>query len=1487
MTPYRQQLDTGGRTPSMADIIALARAQVPEEYQTAPWRWPRLEHGVAVLDTDEALACYMTAYGHAHTSKMQASLALFPWHLLDGDFEVVDWGCGQGLATCCLIEELRKRRADGNLRRITLVDPSGRALARAVDNVEAVTADRVLTVPRREYLPGNSSQQTFRPIEAVTDICIHLFSNILDLTDIDLRALAALTETGSRRNIYLCTGPLNAGNLRIDAFSRYFTPGLVEMYADIRSASFGMYPNGRYFTCRALGFVAEADVESGRQQILTTFAPVPMRSSFIAKVLGPGGSVKPEFEIQASFDLGAEVTTDPDPILAVLSNIVGRGSTTLCSPKVARTIATHTGVLEEKDSDTELLFVSPPGKHNDADYVRDMLTRVAQVQTTLLRVMLTGRVDLNRERLTIAAWEGDVPCVALALDDVAEMYNNLCRLSDDYSNRRFPEIDLTVVSPGHATSPLHLGALALADTNDALCRRNFDLTLEVVPGEAPAEASPPRFRGSGVWARINATCMAPEPRRVVTGRRVRYRSQQSENGPAPSELVYFLQLLFRKRHFRPGQLPILDRALALKSVIGLLPTGGGKSLTYQLAAMLQPGVTVVVDPLKSLMEDQVHGLLATGIDSCAYINSQLTPDERREREAAMEQGLRQFVFLSPERLSIGTFRRRLRNMHHQGVYFAYGVVDEVHCVSEWGQEFRFPYLHVGRNLYNFLQTKEPDGHVSLFALTATASFDVLADVERELTGSGKFPVDPQAVVRHENCNRLELQYRVVRVPIEFQTDLSRDLHLAPGLNYPVKVGKPLDYEARKREAVKELVSRVPGMLAELQEEDSLHIVRERFAERESLEATEADEATLRIGMPDNYLERGRGDYPWAGIVFCPHVGIRSCSGISVVGNAMSLSSVCDVGKFHGRDAEEGLPDTSIADMERFRDNRIPLMVATKAFGMGIDKPNVRFTIHVNYSNSLEAFVQEAGRAGRDRRVALSLLLVSDYHLKRIRRTCQVRRTPIWEIRGKWFRATDLDQLIAYYGLHDSLAADDIEECTPASDLVRVSCPNSDAKGNPLWFKCDQCPPQLCRDCQIKHLPDEMRFEYVSLGQLENWAAANRIYIPKERLEYQSPDFRTMMYFYDNSFKGARYEWAQMDRIVNTADVEWWMRDSEGILHPRGKSNGIAPVIHALGLQETAIVKLAHTQADYNAVAKSIYRLCLLGLVDDFTQEYSSDGGAFSLHCRRKPQGSYYTALLDYLCRYYTREQAVREVERCSVMPKGQSEWPEVRRCLVFLTQFVYAKIARKRRRAIEDMRDFCLGAIRSTADWKEVNEELKDELFFYFNSKYARAGYETEGGEPFSLLDDSREGRVEDFWIVEKYLRVVDPDVTGVSGSANDSLKHLQGAVRLIMRGGDGANAALNMLGAFAIVGMGMTDHPDVRARLEDYFLTGYTRYRGLLGSGEEFYSCMQKFFTGINGPSRHVASQPDIDYLEGMRQRTELNHHLHWIEDFSQKYTQ
>ncbi len=163
------------------------------------------------------------------------------------------------------------------------------------------------------------------------------------------------------------------------------------------------------------------------------------------------------------------------------------------------------------------------------------------------------------------------------------------------------------------------------------------------------------------------------------------------------ELTFFLQNIFRKKSFRDKQAEIIMRALRGESVIALLPTGAGKSITYQLSALLQNGIVIAVDPIKSLMKDQVDNLASLCISSAFISSMNRDAKERRRNIELMRKGCLKFVFVSPERFVIQEFRDALDRIRKEGiVHFAFVVIDEAHCVSEWGHDFRTAYLRLGK-----------------------------------------------------------------------------------------------------------------------------------------------------------------------------------------------------------------------------------------------------------------------------------------------------------------------------------------------------------------------------------------------------------------------------------------------------------------------------------------------------------------------------------------------------------------------------------------------------------------------------------------------------------------------------------------------------------------------------------------------------------------------------------------------------------------------
>jgi ATP-dependent DNA helicase RecQ len=329
---------------------------------------------------------------------------------------------------------------------------------------------------------------------------------------------------------------------------------------------------------------------------------------------------------------------------------------------------------------------------------------------------------------------------------------------------------------------------------------------------------------------------------------------------------HVLEAIFGYREFRPGQRRIIDAVLAGRDCIGVMPTGAGKSLTFQVPAKLLPGAVLVISPLISLMKDQVDALVRLGFRA-AMVNSTLAFEERRERLAALRRGELELLYLAPEALE-GSLRGFVA-----GCRVSLVVVDEAHCISHWGHDFRPAYRKL-RGL------KQELGEVPVLALTATATRRVAGDIIRQL-----------GMVR----------------PDGYKGSFFR-----PNLRITaVRKGAGREGEGRAARPARNV------------RRDLLALLRAR---------------------------RGQ-----SAIVYCM--------------SRRSVESTADYLAGHGLRAapyHAGMPDDLRArHQDAFARDDVDVIVATVAFGMGIDKSNVRLVVHRDMPKSMEAWVQEIGRAGRD------------------------------------------------------------------------------------------------------------------------------------------------------------------------------------------------------------------------------------------------------------------------------------------------------------------------------------------------------------------------------------------------------------------------------------------------------------------------------------------------------------------------------------------
>jgi len=1471
--------------PDFQQIRSIANqriAQLSKEKRDLLWK--KLDRGVALLNTHEEMCQYLFSFGNMHEAKIKKALDYLPGKIFKQNFEIIDWGCGQGLATVCLFDYFNSKGFENKVQKVTLIEPSKKALDRAGLHVNSYLKDDTKIVSFQKKLDDVTDED----IESEANIpVIHFFSNILDIKQIDLKQLANKIDTSVVDDNYIISvGPLNATNKRIDAFYNYFNVPLIYEYEN------SQYEYGTHKPCSIKFNIYKLEYNKQGNLIPIEFYPsVQFHAAYkldcVNDHLQPALDSLTYFETSTPFDIGASVYDDIHPILAVLNNMVTRGLPTKASPFIENTFQQAFEYSKNKilygtisypenepiPYDDLQKWYDPidleKGNTSYGQVNTDLLQllfspiAIARVQKTILEALMTSKLDINSKEWKVLVEEKDIPCAAIAFSDLTQMFNNLTKLSSDYQNLVFPKINLNIISnKTFQNSKLHLDNNVSPKIQPKHYKTKYDLVIDISIFQTPniEKESFSKFKAkNNCYFNIRSGKETRNERNIYTTDKIQYKDfvstdehgHHTEIEDTKQLLEYFLQLIFRKEGFRPGQLPILNRALQNKSVIGLLPTGGGKSLTYQLAAILQPGVTLIVDPLRSLMKDQYDGLITAGIDSCAYINSTQTKKEKHEAERKMEQSKLLFIFLSPERLAIYKFREKLKNMHELNVYFSYGVIDEVHCVSEWGHDFRFSYLHLGRNLYNYVRSK--NSIISLFGLTATASFDVLADVERELSGNGAFPLDSETIVRYENSNRLELQYKIEKVRVDFQDEyevLLNSNYATPAkidriktkykilldneLPLPVKISDKWGFYDAKKDFLKDYVRIIPTYIDEIQSENSIKNIKESFAERQGNSIGINNELEIEI-TNDFYSERS--DYDDAGIVFCPH---KKSTGISVEKiNESLVKFIPDTGTFSGGDDDDKI-NTSMQNLELF------------------------------------------GRSGRDRKMALSVILLSDYKLVRINRNHTNHEFP-QQLKGRWFKSDDLNQIMDHFNV--KIENQYMDYLTPDNDLIRLFCKEGT---NPKYFGFDNCNDNQCvmfNKCQLKKVTKEAE-GWIYKEDLFEILKENNITIDKKNIEYQNADYETVMYFYNNSFKGEVIEKMSMYKILHLEKTDVFFGDDteirtrdittvDGFLTTLIESNIDDEIVSFIKyIRPNRANDIEGTDTD---LAKAIYRMTCIELIEDFTQDYAND--RYRIVSVRKKEGDYYDGLERFLLRYYSVDRAKEEIKDVyNIEVKSSSDLEkEIFQCLNYLTTFVYDKISVKRKRAIDDMRTFCITGADETKDWKETNEELKDFIYYYFNSKYAKSDYIATNGEDYSITVDTDKGKDSKDWILFKYLKVIDENIEG--GTPIDNVKHLQGAVRLLRRSLTDTNPALSLLNSFCIFYLGTNNNEN----LEKEVIKSYKE--GMLGFAERendlnnFWNLFKKY--------NHFLKPFSDSKLDKLKTEITLMIHNNEINNLATKYLQ
>lgn len=586
-------------------------------------------------------------------------------------------------------------------------------------------------------------------------------------------------------------------------------------------------------------------------------------------------------------------------------------------------------------------------------------------------------------------------------------------------------------------------------------------------------------------------------------------------------LEYFLKYIFRKEGFREGQIETIKRGLSGKDTLVLLPTGAGKSIAFQLTSILLNGVTIVIDPIVALIQDQIENLNRIGIDRIAGITGMISSRESREKTLdAFAMGEYIITFVAPERMQLLDFRESIQTLTSI-TPIPLVAIDEAHCVSEWGHDFRTSYLNIGRIAREFCgSNRKPP---CIIGLTGTASNIVLRDVQRELNIVGL-----DAIITPITFNRAELSYDI--------------------------------FSCSSSSKLKELSN----------------LLKRYFPEVFGRE------------MDNFYAKKDKETF--CGLVFCPHVN----GSFGVFDIFKEVNKTIESTSFYSGEAPRNYRTNNWNEEKSriatdFKNNKFNLLVTTKAFGMGIDKPNIFYTVHYGLPNSIESFYQEAGRAGRNRDFSRCIILLSNDDEKR---------------------------------------------------TMNLLDPQKDIKDLHLIMK-------------------GVNFD-------------------------NADDVTRAMFFHTNSFSGIEEEVKYVEEVLG--------------------------VVSDFSISKNYVYKSSNNKMDQK-IEKALYRLIVLGVVKDYTLNYSSKEYTYTLNDFDK------FLIIDMYAQYvagYSKSRVNKETEKLqNIFDEEMREF--IIKSSEVLIRFIYDTIEKGRRRAFSEM----LQLAESARNSDNPDKVIRERVIRYFETTYS------------------------------------------------------------------------------------------------------------------------------------------------------------------------
>jgi RecQ family ATP-dependent DNA helicase len=544
---------------------------------------------------------------------------------------------------------------------------------------------------------------------------------------------------------------------------------------------------------------------------------------------------------------------------------------------------------------------------------------ISRIEKAVVEYLLSGKLSLKDATWNIAVIERDVPCAHLAFQDLKLHFENLFALKGEKIT--FPEIKLNIYRTQEFKNAklnvIYPGNIKFVENFDS--EAPYDLLIDVSVLQRVGIKNEPYETQAKNKVIIRSVKSIKSEHNLLTDKSIKYldfnskRLDETKKDKAHSALKYFLRNIFRKDLFLPGQVELINEILQKNNTLALLPTGGGKTIAYQLAGLLQPGVNIIVNPIMSVMIDQSVALKKSGIDSILSINASLKIPELLEKQVKqLENGNCQFAFVSPDYLRKKELRNACYSMEYNKVYINQLVIDEAHCISEWSHDFRPFYSKLGDLKLQLLKNKTKQS-IPAVALTATAGYTCVNEIKKELKISDNSVINAPV-------NEAKLNFKVIDTT---SNQIKADMN----------------------------IGQIENLVGGRKQVHFSFLVKDLF--------------------PENRDKSERKDT----VIFCPtaygKTGVSDQFGDGLADKLKNNFENLKIGCFWGTtdDGSDNVPlfdaQKSEKDYTEFINNQLDILVSTSAFGIGTNKHNIRNIIYFSPPSSVEGFIQQSYRAGRD------------------------------------------------------------------------------------------------------------------------------------------------------------------------------------------------------------------------------------------------------------------------------------------------------------------------------------------------------------------------------------------------------------------------------------------------------------------------------------------------------------------------------------------